>query len=104
MDVAFVSNAYTRNLYKGIVEVTPIKAIGLPDEDDTMEGVLSGGGTDACLLTAAVEGQWKEDIKLLEKEQYHEGILDLTGAAHVGKSSTAWSNINKKRIVLYIIY
>lgn len=95
MDVAFTSNAYTRNLYKGLLQIQPVKAIGLPDEDDTLEGITTGSGTDAYLSVAALEGQWKEDIKMLEKEMYHEGIRDLSGAAHVGRSSTAWSNVNK---------
>ena len=94
MNVAFVSNAFTRHLYKGLVEVKPIRCYDLPDEDDTAEGVLSGGGVDASLLVAAIEGTWKEDIELLEKETYHDGVLGLLGAAHVGNSRTAWSNVN----------
>jgi hypothetical protein len=96
MNVAFSSPAFTKNLYKGMVEVTPIKCTGLPDEDDNIQAALTGGGADAKILVAAVEGQWEDDIELL-KQGYHEGILDLTGAAHVGKSSTAWSNINMKK-------
>ena len=62
MNVAFVSSAFTKNLYKGMVEVTPIQCSGLPEEDDGVERALSGGGVDACILVAAIEGQWKEDI------------------------------------------
>lgn len=80
MNVAFVSSAFTRNIYNGMVEVTPFSCQGLPAEDDNLEGLVSGGGVDACVLVAAIEGQWKEDIELL-KQEYHEGILDLTGAA-----------------------
>jgi hypothetical protein len=94
--VAFLSQSFTRNLYKGLVEVTPLRCSGLPDDDDSVEAALTGGGVDAAVLVAAVEGQWKEDIELL-KQQYHEGILDLTGAAHVGRSSTAWSNVNERQ-------
>jgi len=102
MDVAFVSSSYTRNLYSGIVEVTPIKATGLPDEEaGAVEGVMTGGGCDACLLVAAIEGQWKEDVALLEKEMYNEGILDLTGSAHIGRSSTIWSNVDKNAAEKY---
>ena len=61
MNVAFVSSAFTRHLYKGLVEVKPIRCFDLPDEDDTAEGVLSGGGCDASLVVAAIEGTWKED-------------------------------------------
>ena len=93
MNVAFVSSAFTKNLYEGMVEITPLKCTGLPDEDNNMEAALSGGGVDACIMVAAVEGQWKEDIELL-KQGFHEGIMDLSGAAHVGRSSTAWSNVN----------
>jgi hypothetical protein len=96
MNVAFVSSAFTKNLYEGMIEVTPIQCEGLPEDDDNVEAALTGGGVDAKILVAAVEGQWKEDIELL-KQGYHEGILDLTGAAHVGQSSTAWSNVNEKK-------
>lgn len=97
MDVAFVSNAYTRNLYKGLLQIQPVKAIGLPDEDDTLESITTGGGTDAYLSVAALEGDWKEDVDMLEKEMYHQGVRDLSGAAHVGRSSTAWSNVDEKK-------
>lgn len=97
MDVAFVSNAFTRNLYKGLLQIQPVRAIGLPDEEDTLESITTGGGTDAYLTVAALEGQWKEDIKMLEKEMYHQGVRDLSGAAHVGRSSTAWSNVDEKK-------
>ncbi|CAB9496305.1 Lipase class 3 family protein [Seminavis robusta] len=97
MDVAFVSNAFTRNLYKGLLQIQPIRAIGLPDEDDTIEGIATGGGTDAYLSVAVLEGDWKDDVFMLEKEMYHEGIRDLSGAAHVGRSSTAWSNVDETK-------
>ena len=96
MNVAFLSNSFTRNLYKGLVEVTPTKCTGLPEDDDNMEKLVSGGGVDACIMVAAIEGQWKEDIDLL-KQEYHEGILDLTGAAHIGRSTTAWANVNENK-------
>ena len=47
-------------------------------------------------MVAAIEGKWEEDVALL-KQEYHEGIMDLSGAAHIGKSSTAWSNVNEAR-------
>ncbi|CAJ1957889.1 unnamed protein product [Cylindrotheca closterium] len=96
MNVAFSSSAFTKNLYQGMVEVTPVKCSGLPDEDDNVEAALSGRGVDAKIMVAAVEGKWKEDVELLKKE-YHEGISDLTGAAHIGQSSTAWSNVNERK-------
>ena len=119
-NVAFLSTAYTRSLYKGIIEVTPIRASDLPDEDDAAESMLSGGGVDATLLVSVVEGAWKEDIEKLEREvrvmnirctkpescclmsrssikQYHNGVLDLAGCAHVGRSSTAWSNVDENK-------
>lgn len=98
MNVAFLSQAFTRNLYKGLVEITPLRCSGLPDEDDGLESLMSGGGVDASIMVAVIEGNWKEDIALLKKE-YHEGILDLTGAAHIGKSSTAWSNVNEAKSI-----
>lgn len=97
LNVAFLSTAYTRSLYKGIIEVTPIRASDLPDEDDTAESLLTGGGTDAALLVSVVEGAWTEDVEKLEKEQFHNGVLDLRGCAHVGRSSTAWSNVDEKK-------
>ena len=96
MNVAFLSPAFTRNIYKGLVEVTPIECAGLPSEDDTVESVMTGNGVDAALLVALVEGQYEEDMKLL-KEQYHEGVLDLSGATHVARSRTAWSNVDKRK-------
>ena len=97
LNVAFLSTAYTRSLYKGILEVTPIRASDLPDEDDAAESLITGGGTDAALLVSVVEGAWTEDVEKLEKETYHNGVLDLRGCAHVGRSSTAWSNVDQKK-------
>jgi hypothetical protein len=73
LNVAFLSSSYTRSLYSGIVEVTPLKATDLPDEDDAAESVMTGGGIDATLLVSVVEGAWKEDVEMLEKEQFHNG-------------------------------
>lgn len=97
MNVAFVSPSFTRNLYKGFLEVTVQKITDLPDDDDTAESLVTGGGVDAHLLVAAVEGQWKEDVKMLENQEYHEGVLGLEGAAHVGRSRTAWANVNDNK-------
>ena len=93
--VAFLSPSYTRNLYRGLVEVIIKRATGLPAEDSAAEKILTGDGADACLLVAAVEGRWKEDIELL-KQQYHSGVWDLSGAAHVVQSSTAWASVDEK--------
>ncbi|KAL9182905.1 hypothetical protein ACHAXT_004184 [Thalassiosira profunda] len=97
VNVAFLSAAYTRSLYKAIVEVTPLRASDLPDEDDAAESLITGGGVDAALLVSVVEGAWTEDVKKLEKEQFHNGVLDLAGCAHVGRSSTAWSNVDETK-------
>eukprot|EP00536_Pseudo-nitzschia_multiseries_P004560 jgi/Psemu1/253724/estExt_Genewise1Plus.C_760053 len=95
MNVAFVSSAFTRNLYSGMVEVTPIECNDLPEDDDTLEKVASGNGVDACVMCAVVEGAlWKEDLKVLDKEPNHNGIFSLSGSAHVGRSRTAWANVN----------
>ena len=96
MNVAFLSTSFTRNLYKGLVEVTPIQCSNLPEEDDNVEAIASGSGVDATLLVAAVESQWEEDLDLL-KQEFHEGVLDLSGSTHVGRSRTAWSNINENQ-------
>lgn len=94
MNVAFVSPAFARGLYQGLVEVTPIECRDLPDEDSTVEKIATGGGVDVCLLVAAVEGTWKEDLDLIKTERYHRGVFDLNGAAHVGRSRTCWANVN----------
>jgi hypothetical protein len=97
--VAFCSPAFTRSLYTGLLQVTVQKITDLPKEgenDNAAEQVLTGWGIDACLLVAVLEGSWKDDVALLEKEQFHEGVLELTGAAHVGRSRTAWSNVDEK--------
>ena len=52
---------------------------------------------DAALLVSVVEGAWTEDVEKLEKETFHNGVLDLAGCAHVGRSSTAWSNVDEKK-------
>ena len=97
LHVAFLSAAFTRQLYKGVVEISVEKCTRLPDDDSGAERLLTGEGVDACVLVAAIEGSWEEDVKLLEKEQYHEGVLDLSGAAHVGRTSTAWANVDEKK-------
>lgn len=58
---------------------------------------MTGSGTDGYLLVAVAEGKWKEDIKIIEKEKYNDGVLSLQGCAHVGRSSTAWSNVNENK-------
>lgn len=99
LNVAFCSQAFTRSLYKGLVEITPIKCIGLPDQVEGgggAEEIVTGKGVDAAILVAAIEGSWKDDVQLLEKTEYNQGVLDLTGAAHVGRSATAWANVDEK--------
>lgn len=97
LNVAFVSAAFARQLYKGVVEISVQKCTNLPQDESGAERMLTGEGADACVLVAAIEGSWEEDVKLLEKEQYHEGVLDLSGAAHVGRTSTAWANVDEKK-------
>jgi hypothetical protein len=61
-----------------LVEIRVERCTGLPAEDDSAaERLLSGKGVDACLLVAVLEGTWKEDVEMLEKEEYHTGVLDL---------------------------
>ena len=98
LNVAFLSSAFTRNVYKGLLEVTPIRCIDLPNVDqNAVEQIVTGKGIDTCVLVAALEGSWKEDIEFLKREEFNEGVLDLTGAAHVGRSKTAWANINEAK-------
>eukprot|EP00591_Stephanopyxis_turris_P008345 CAMPEP_0195510144 /NCGR_PEP_ID=MMETSP0794_2-20130614/2883_1 /TAXON_ID=515487 /ORGANISM="Stephanopyxis turris, Strain CCMP 815" /LENGTH=820 /DNA_ID=CAMNT_0040637519 /DNA_START=32 /DNA_END=2497 /DNA_ORIENTATION=- len=96
LNVAFVSNAYTRSLYKGIVEVTPLNATDLPDEEDNAEKLVTGGGVDAYLLVAVAEGKMLEDLKTVEKTEFSEGVIGLQDSSHMGRSSTAWSNVDEK--------
>ena len=96
-NVAFQSPAFTRSIYKALLQIQPIKCTDLPDEDDTAEGIMTGSGTDAYLLVAVAEGKWKEDVKYIENEKFNDGVLALQGCAHVGRSSTAWSNIDEKK-------
>jgi len=65
LNAAFASNAYTRSLYRGIVEVTPIRAT---------DCLLTGKGVDAALLVSVMEGAWTEDVQKLEKEMFHNGV------------------------------
>lgn len=98
--VAFCSAAYTRQLYSAILEIQIQQCTNLPAEppdQSTPERLLSGSGVDACLLTAIIEGTWKDDVATLETEQYHTGVLDLTGAAHVSRSSTCWASVTKEK-------
>ena len=97
LSVAFLSPSFTRNLYKGLIQVTPIKCTDLPDEDSAAESLMTGGGVDAYLLVAVVEGKWKEDLDVITKARYHSGVRDLQGCAHVGRSSTAWSNVDERQ-------
>ena len=96
LSVAFISPSFTRNLYKGLVQITPKKCIDLPDEDSAAESIMTGGGVDAYLLIGVVEGKWKEDLLEL-RDKNNNGVLDLKGCAHVGRSSTAWSNVNERQ-------
>merc|ERR1712157_476696 len=34
------------------------------------------------------------------KEPYHNGVLDLQGLAHTGRSSIAWGNVNEKKAAI----
>ena len=97
LNVAFLSSAYTRSLYRGIIEVRPLRASDLPNEEDAAESLITGNGVDAALLVSVVEGAWSDDVQKLEREQFHNGVLDLAGCAHVGRSSTAWSNVDSKK-------
>lgn len=95
LNIAFQSDSFTRTLYNGLLEIQPIRVTDLPNQDDTAEGVLSGGGVDAYLLVAIAEGHLQQDLDALS-ETYNSGVLDLKGSAHAGRSATAWSNIKKE--------
>ena len=118
MNVAFLSQEFTKSLYKGLVEITPLEASDLPDEvketklsrrpdDDSNDGksstigvvetLATGDGVDACILCAAVESSGvPEDLDVL-KQKRHAGVWELSGAAHVGRTETAWSNVREPK-------
>ena len=96
-NVAFISTAYARDLYSGLLEITPISCSDLPKEEDTAENLMTGGGVDAYLLCAVVEGKMEQDIKYIETEKFNDGVIGLSTSAHVGRSITAWSNVNEKK-------
>lgn len=89
-------------LYRGLIEFTIQKIAHLPsisENDSTAERIISGDGIDAYVLAAILEGQWTEDIQKIENEPYisPNGMLDITGAAHVSRTSTCWSTITKEK-------
>ena len=96
-NVAFLSNSFTRSLYSGLFEITPLKCTDLPNENDTAESLLSGDGVDAYMLCAVVEGEMEDDIKYIEEDKFNKGVVGLTSSAHVGRSLTAWSNVDEKQ-------
>jgi hypothetical protein len=95
LNIAFMSSSFTRSLYRGLVEITPKNATDLPDESDGVESVLSGSGVDPYFLVAMSEGKWGLEDAALVKDRFSKGVLALTGSAHICRSSTAWSNVNK---------
>ena len=107
LNVAFLSPSFTKTLYNGLLCITPIAAYDLPREGASseskggiVESILSGSGTDAYLLVAVAEGNWKEDIADIDKAgTYHDGVLALNGCAHIGRSNTAWSNVDEKKVL-----
>lgn len=100
VDVAFCSVPFTRSIYQGLIELTIRKITHLPstsENDSTAERIVSGDGIDAYVLAAIIEGQWTDDIQIIENQQFFNGILDLTGAAHVSRTSTCWSSVTKDK-------
>jgi hypothetical protein len=89
-------------LYTEFIQVTVHKCTNLPEEESTgqtalAERIATGKGVDAAVLVAAVEGSWKQDIAILEKQQYHDGVVELTGAAHLVRTPTAWANVDERQ-------
>jgi Lipase (class 3) len=100
VNVAFCSVPFTRSIYQGLIELTVRKITHLPstsENDSTAERMVSGDGIDAYVLAAIIEGQWTDDIQTIENQQFFNGILDLTGAAHVSRTSTCWSSVTKDK-------
>jgi len=96
-NVAFQSAAFAKCLYRGIVEIVVKNATDLPDEDDNVQSLLSGGGVDPYLLTAVVEGDAvSSDVQTLA-DRFSGGVVDLQSSAHLARSKTAWSNVNEKQ-------
>jgi hypothetical protein len=100
MKIGFVSPSYTRSLYRGIVKVSIQNCTHLPsadslDQESMAETIISGKGIDTTILVAIIEGKRNDDLLRLQKSHpYHEGVLDIQGAAHIAKSRTAWAGID----------
>jgi hypothetical protein len=88
-DVAFVSDAFTASIYRGLLEVRLLECKDIQPELDGRERLLSGSGSDVFTLWAIIEDEG--DAKTVA-DRYSQGVLDLQRAAHVGRSSTIWSN------------
>ena len=72
-------------------------ATDLPDKDDAAESLMTGGEVNAMLLVLVVKGAWMEDVDKLQRERHHDGVLDLASCGHVGRSWTAWGNVEDRR-------
>merc|ERR1740136_46567 len=95
LNVAFQSQSFTRSLYSGLLRITPLSCSDLPDDDSTSESLLTGSGVDAYLLVAVAEGRSTADVTQIETDRYSGGVTALAGCAHVGRSTTAWSNVQE---------
>jgi len=96
-NVAFQSASFAKSLYRGIVEIVLKNCTDLPDEDDNVQSLLSGGGVDPYLLTAVVEGDAVSSDVQTVAERFSGGVVDLKSSAHLARSKTAWSNVNEKQ-------
>eukprot|EP00667_Euglena_gracilis_P001784 EG_transcript_1785 len=92
-DVAFVSDAFTSSIYRGLLEVRLLGCRDIDPEQDGTERLLSGGGSDVYTLWAVTEDE--DDVKVLGAK-HSLGVLDLQRAAHVARSSTIWAKNTKE--------
>jgi Lipase (class 3) len=103
LTVGFCSRAYTKSLYAGLVQIIVHNCTDLPslqdlDQENLAETVVTGQGMDPTVLVAAVERPKSgpsDLVRLQQAHPYHQGVLDLQGAAHIGRCRTAWASVNR---------
>jgi len=90
-DVAFISQTFTRSLYRGVLQVSVLECTELPQEQDAAQKVLSGDAPDAYCLLAIVEGREKEDKEMIEN-RFNSGVKELQRSSCIARTTTVWSN------------
>ena len=82
IDVAFMSETFAQEVYKGILEVRLCEAKDLEEQDDLAQKLMSGGQRDPYVILAMNEEN---------EEGPKEGAIGLGRAVDRVRSSTSWS-------------